>query len=354
MKKWFILLMVLCLLAVTPALASTDLTGRPIADGVVAATAFTDITAPYSGTLQSFDLESGDAVGEGDVLFTYVTGDVYAPEDGVVKAVFIAAGDDAASAMGRYGAVFGIEPTVEYRVEASTAGAANDNDNKLLHLGETLYFKTSGTNGDEGEGRVVAVNGKDYTVDVLDGDFDLNASVTLYREDSYATKTCVGKGTVTRRDPVLVSASGRAAKVYVQEGDAVKSGDLLASFVSADASPLAYGDTVVSGCEGAVKTVAVSPGQQVWKGELLCRVDLTDEIEVVADVDEVDMGTLKVGDMLPVTLDVNEGSVITGTVTQISQLGVTRQNAAYFTVHVSIPRGSALLGASASVYLPEQ
>ena len=51
------------------------------------------------------------------------------------------------------------------------------------------------------------------------------------------------------------------------------------------------------------------------------------------------------------TLDVNKAQVLNGTVTEISALGVTKQNAAYYTVHVSIPSGSGRLGASASIYL---
>ena len=69
-------------------------------------------------------------------------------------------------------------------------------------------------------------------------------------------------------------------------------------------------------------------------------------------MDEVDLGTLQVGDLVPITLDMEEENVMMGTVTQISALGVKRQNAAYFAVHASIPTGGALLGASASMYLP--
>ncbi len=156
---------------------------------------------------------------------------------------------------------------------------------------------------------------------------------------------------MTRRDPLLLAASGRVSEVLVKEGDAVKAGDLLMTFVSADASPDAVGGTVASPLAGVVEAVAVTPGQQVWKGELLCRIDRTDALEAVADVDEVDLGALKAGDRLPVTVDMDGDTVLTGTVTQISALGVTRQNAAYFAVHVSLPEGSAPLGASASVYL---
>ena len=37
MKKLFCLLMTLCMMAAFPALAAEDLTGRPLADGVVTA-----------------------------------------------------------------------------------------------------------------------------------------------------------------------------------------------------------------------------------------------------------------------------------------------------------------------------
>jgi hypothetical protein len=169
MKKLVSLLTVLCVLSGSAALAAEDLTGRPIADGVVAAAEYVDITAPYSGTLASFDLESGDTVEAEQGMFTYVTNGLYATEDGTVKAVFTAPGDDAAAAAARYGAVIGLEPAVGYRVEASTAGAASDNDNKIIHLGETLYFTTSGKDGDEGSGRVVGVSGDTYAVEVLEG-----------------------------------------------------------------------------------------------------------------------------------------------------------------------------------------
>jgi len=352
MKKVVSLLVSLCLLCSASALAADDLTGRPIADGVVAATNYVDVTAPYSGTLSSFTLESGDEVRMGEALFTYETTDVYATESGTVKTVFIRPGDDAAAVTARYGSVIGIEQDDGYQVTASTNGSASDNENKVLHLGETLYFKTTGTNGDKGSGTVTWISGINYIVSVDSGTFNVNASVTVYRGDDYANSACVGKGSVTRRDPLLITGAGRVVRVYVSSGDTVKKGDRLASFVSADAAPDGATTLVRSNASGVVAAVAVAEGQQVWKGQWLCRLDLTDTIEVVADVDEVDLGTLAVGDTLPVTLDMDENVVLTGTVTQISALGVSKQNAAYFTVHAVITAGSAPLGASASLYLP--
>ena len=52
------------------------------------------VTAPYSGVLLPFDLESGDTVAAGDTLFSMDTLKVYAPEDGVLRAVFAGIGPD--------------------------------------------------------------------------------------------------------------------------------------------------------------------------------------------------------------------------------------------------------------------
>ena len=355
MKRTASILTLLCLLFTLPALAAEqDLTDRAVADGVVAAARFVDITAPFSGTLASFDLESGDTVQAGETLMRYVTTEVYATEPGEVKAVFAAAGQDAAAVTARYGGVVGVEPTAAYRVNATTSGADKDNENKILHLGETLYFKTSGNSPAEGTGRVVAVSGDAYTVEVLTGEFDLKDSVTLYRKDNYASKSCVGKGKIARRDALLVPATGRLAEIYVAEGDRVFTGDPLFSLVAADAAPDAYTPDIAAAEDGVVESVSVAPGQQVYRGQALCRLGLSDRLEVRADVDEVDLGDLAVGDQVPVTLDMLPDQVLMATVTQIAQLGESRQNAAYFTVHADIPAGTAPLGASASLYLSKK
>ena len=352
MKKVFASLLALSLLLGGSAMAAQDLTGRPVADGVVAAAAFADVTAPYSGTLTSFDWENGDTVAAGDVLVSYVQPAVYAPEAGTVRGVFVAEGDDSAAAMARYGAVLSIEPDVINRVDATTSGAYNEDENRILHLGELLYFKTGSGDVTEGTGRVVAVNGESYQVDVLTGQFDLDASVTLYRRDNYEAKSAVGKGTVIRRTALPISAVGRVSTLAVAEGAHVAAGDALLTLAGADATPTDFAPDVQSPAAGVVERVYVAPGQQVYKGAPLFRLCLEGDMEVRVEVDETDLGALKVGDLVPITLDTDKENVLIGTVTKISSLGVTKQNAAYFTVCATIPQGSGRLGTSASMYLP--
>ena len=352
MKK--LLAMLVCLmLATASALADEDLTGYAIANGTVTAVNFVDVTAPYSGTLMPFDWAAGDRVAAGETLFSMMLSTVYAPEAGTVT-LFARSGDDASGVLAHYGALVSLETEIPTQVTASTAGAYNAKENHILYVGETLYFRSSGSGREEGYGRVIHVDGSGYVVDILKGTFDVGESFSLYRSEGYESRNNVGRGTVTRRAPVSLAGSGRVFEVLASDGDHVESNAPLLTLMSPDADPGAT-PVVTAPQSAVVATVAVSPGQQVWKGQMLARLYLMDKLEVVAEVDEIDLRDLQVGDRLPLTLDTGESTVLYGTVTEISALGVTRQNAAYYTVHVSLEDTShALLGGSASVYLPKE
>lgn len=340
--------MALCLCSAS-AVAETDLSTYSIANGTVAAVAFEDVTAPCSGTLRPFDLEAGDRVQAGEALFELMTVNVTAPEDGIVRTVFVEKGDSADAVMATYGAVLALEPAALQRIRCTYIGASSNELCRHRHVGDLLYFKYG---QEKGTGRVVATAGSAYEVEILTGEYDTNKRLDMYLTEKYDHNRKAGTGTVYRRDDVSVTASGRVAEVLVSPGDEVKKGDVLMTLLSADADAGVVPAIAPAG-NGIVAMVAVAPGQQVWKGALLARIWRTDELEIVAEVDEMDLGALKVGDQLPVTLDTNESRILTGVVTEISGLGVTRQNAAYYTVHLSVQEQGMLLGQSASVYLPK-
>ncbi len=156
-----------------------------------------------------------------------------------------------------------------------------------------------------------------------------------------------------RRDPIPVTGAGRIGAVFVQPGDEVAADAPLFELLSADADPEAAAG-ILSPCGGVIASTAVQPGQQVWKGALLARIYRTDDIEVVAEVDEMDLKKIRVGDVCPILLDMDEDTVLQGKITEISALGAARQNAAWFRVHLALENASGIpLGASASVYLPK-
>lgn len=91
MKKFVALLLTVALLTPLCALAEdveTAAVSNVTANAVAESENVYKITAPYSGVLLPFDLESGDPVSKGDTLFALDTVKVYAPVDGTVQAVF--------------------------------------------------------------------------------------------------------------------------------------------------------------------------------------------------------------------------------------------------------------------------
>ncbi len=178
-KNFLALLLVLTMAAGCASAAALDRTAYTVASGTVGAASFTDVLAPFSGTLLSFDLQPGDRVAEGDPLFRMRTTILRAPVAGTVTAVFAEKGQDASAAMTRYGALAALEAEHDYLIQATTAGAYNKNKNKELHVGETLYFQYSSGTREEGFGQVTAVSGDSYTVEILSGSFNIRNTLSL-------------------------------------------------------------------------------------------------------------------------------------------------------------------------------
>lgn len=343
MKKisvFFALLLSLCL-AASCALGAT-------ANATVIAPETVKLTAPFSGVLLPFDAVQGDAVAAGDSLFELDTTPVYAAEDGTVAALFAEVGDDASGVIARYGALAVIEPQNPLYVAASTAQAYDDDDNRYIHAGEMLYLKSG---GEKGTGRVTAVSGNEYIVEILTGDYDLGDTIRCYRESGYDNDSETGRGKAVRYADASVQAQGRIAAVHIEEGAAVKTGDLLFEVIDAqaerDASP-----TIAAPIDGAITMIAAVSGAQVYRGQLLAEIADLDALELSVELDELDLSAVRVGDVLSYTLDAFGNETFTGTVTQIRPLGTAKQNAAYFDVRVTLPEGRNLLpGMNATVTL---
>jgi len=271
---------------------------------------------------------------------------VYATSDGTVAAVFAKAGDDASGVIGRYGALAVIEPENPLYIAASTAQAYDDEENRYIHAGETLYLKCG---NEKGVGRVVSVNGSDYTVEILSGEYDLGDTIRCYRDDGYDSDSETGRGRAARYADTTVTAQGRIVAVHVKEGDSVKTGDLLFEVVDAQA-PVDVALEMTAAVDGAVTLLNTISGAQVYRGQLLCEIaDLT-TLELSAQVDELDLSAVQVGSVLSYTLDAYAGETFSGTVTEIRPIGAARQNAAYFDVRISLPAGKTLLpGMNATV-----
>lgn len=310
------------------------------ADAKIVAPNTEKITAPFAGTLLPFDYETGDSVSAHETLFTLDTTPVYATQAGTVSAVFASVGDDASGVAAHYGALAVIEPKNALYIDASTDQAYNDADNRYIHAGETLYLKLS---NDKGTGVVTSVSGKKYTVEILSGSFDVDDTVRCFRESTTPSDSEVGRGKVTRYADVQVNASsGRIAAVHVKPGDAVEVGDLLFELVDAQSEKNAS-RSIAASKDGVITSMNTASGAQVYRGQLLCEVADLSTLELSAEVDELDLNSIAVGDTLSYTLDAFDGETFTGTVTQIYSVGTKKQNATYFDVRITLPADKTLL-----------
>ena len=341
-KKALSLLLALSLCACAPlALAAT-------ANAAIVAPQTAKIVAPFSGTLLPFDLTVGDSVGAGETLFAMDTVPVYAAQDGTAAAVFAQVGDDAAGTVAYYGALALIEPEHPLYIAASTEQAYDRDENRYIHAGETLYLKCG---DEEGVGLVTRVSGNEYIVQVLSGDYEPRDTVRCFRSSDLASKSETGRGRATRYPDAAVTAIGRVAAVHVKPGDRVRTGDLLFEVIDAQ-SERGVSPEIAAPMAGAVTRLVTLSGAQVYRGQLLCEIaDLT-VLELSAQVDEIDLGGVRVGDTLSYTLDAYPGETFSGVVTEIRPIGEARQNATYFDVRLTVPEGKTLLpGMNATVTL---
>ncbi len=354
MKKKMICL-VLCLLMLAPLCAAgAEEASAVTANATVDAVNTVQLTAPFAGVLLPYDWDGGERVSSGDVVLEMDTTKLYAPADGVLQGVFAEEGDLCEDVIAQYGKIANIEKPETLVISATTSGRYNSDENKELHVGSTVYVEQTDDTDNTGEGRITALNGNAYSVELTAGEFVEGDQVKLYRDEKMGSKTCVGSGTLVRGEDVAVQGSGRVLKSYCRQGQQVKKGQLLFELAPADCAPTVTDGQLKADCDGVLELKATS-GQQVYKGQVLALLHDLTAMEVTAQVDEVDLDRVHVGDSLKVICDRYPDTELSGTVVSIAGMGVQKQNASYYNVKLSLSTSLELLpGMNATVYLPNQ
>lgn len=307
--------------------------------GTVAARETVSVVADVGGTVESLSVRAGERVEAGQTVATVRATGVYAVADGTVRGLTAQQGDSAEQT------VLSIAPVSRYTVSATLDDAYDTAANKYITLGESVYMRCSADGTHRAIGRVVDIEGSNYTVEVTGGELYMEETVYIYREDSYESSSRIGSGTVSRSQEIAVSGTGLVASICVGEGESVERGQLLFTCVDADsAESAARGGSVISTASGVVTSVAAQVGQALGRGASVICVCPDGAMCVELEVEEADLGYIQVGDRVDIYFDWDEdgANAAVGTVTAISALGTQGEDGVIYTAYVDFEATDAV------------
>ena len=312
----------------TGALACALLTPAALAEtisftGTVAAKSTSEIYAPIGGTVESVSAVAGQQVRAGDVLATLATTKVYAEEGGVITGLFAQIGDSADTVSQRYGAVMYIEGESVYTISASTDNAYNTTANKFVHVGEEVLLSCYSDGSHSGTGVITAIEGTDYTVEVISGEFLIGETVNVYRGETATSTARIGRGALNRKNPTAVTASGSIVSLAVQDGDTVQRGDLLFETLEGSFDGLYMSGTdILASADGVLAQVNLTQGDRLEKGSVAAVLYPEGAMQIQAQISEANLGFVQVGDPVEIELNWNSDAEVryTGTIAMISAI----------------------------------
>lgn len=322
MKKMLLLISLLLVFSMVSTVCADSL----VLDGTVTNDESVQVYAPIGGTVDKVLVLAGDTVNEDTAIAALRTTKVYATENGTITGIFGQPGDNAESISTRYGAVLYMEGESTFTVSASTTNAYNSTETKFVHVGEVVYLQGRTSASRTGEGIITSIDGINYTIEVSSGMFIVGDSVDVFRDKAYSTKQRIGRGTVSRRNPIAVTGSGSIVSYAVKNHDTVKRGDLL--FETLDGSFDGYymsGEKIYAGLSGTLAELNVTAGSSIQKGAVCAVIYPSSSMRVVAEVSEEDLKSLSVGDAVTIELTADEdaGTKYDGTVSMISQIATS-------------------------------
>ncbi len=291
--------------------------------GTVAASQTHEVYAPIGGTVETVNVEAGQKVCAADAIVSLSTTKVYAEESGIVTGVFGQPGDNAETVAQKYGAVMYIEGESVYSIAANTDNAYNSTATKFVHVGEHVYLECYSDGKHTGEGVITAIEGTDYTVKVLSGEFLIGETVNVYRGDSAVSAQRIGRGTLNRINPTAVTGSGSIVSLAVSDGDIVERGDLLFETLDGSFDGLYMsGSEITAGVDGTVGQVSAQQGSAVQKNSVVAVLWPDNAMRVEAQVEETNLVSIAVGDPVSIELIWNqdEGVTYDGVITMISAI----------------------------------
>lgn len=141
-----------------------------------------------------------------------------------------------------------------------------------------------------------------------------------------------GTGTVqpvTSEDIKSTITNNSISQVLVSSGDSVTSGEKLITFTDGSAP-------ITAPANGVITSIPVLAGERVQIGETVAHLTNYNTLKTVAQIDELDISKIKVGQAATVKVNALPDQTFTGKVTSISNEGTSTNGVTNFDVTVSI------------------
>ena len=357
------------------------------------------------GKILTSNIEEGDKVGEGDVLYTIDSSDastnlekasialqqaqrsydktvdrqfVHAEVDGTVSSLKVAKGDEVSS--GQEVAVIRDSSKMMLSLQFPAADAAN------FSVGQSADVVLDGT-FESLKGTITAVTGTDElsTGNLLVRTVTIRvnnagglttaqaATANVNGVSSIASATFAYQAERTLTAP----ADGTVSSINVQEGDDVTKGDILIELSgddltesiqsasetlrSAEISMQNQQDTmsnyiITSPISGTVIEKDAQQGEALTSGSTLCVIYDLNYLEMVINVDELQISSLSVGQKVQLTADAVTDKTYVGTVTRVSMKGSSSGGTTTYPITIRIDETDGLrpgMNANAEIVVAE-
>ena len=301
-------------------------------EGTTTALSTTAVTAEASGLLQAIGVEAGSHVNAGDALMSLKPERIFAAGDGFVSLVNAREGDAVD------GTLLELMPIQRYRIYCTVDKAYQSAASTLVHCGETVYVRCTADGSHRAVGVLTAIDGAEYQVTTIGGELYLGETVYLYRDADFTASQRIGIGTVVANDIQGYPAEGTLTRLAVSEGEAVERGQLLCEV---------NGGEIEAPVSGIVTDVSVQKGEAVAEGQTVARIVPEGQVCVEIQVDEGDISGFAMGQRVTLTRSYDlEENAFGGTVVDCAW---TAQDGLY-TVHILPEEGIDMpLGLSVTV-----
>ncbi|GHU68302.1 hypothetical protein FACS1894184_09940 [Clostridia bacterium] len=297
MQRWVCVGIILAVIMCAGAAGIAESSRSLVLEGTIAAGQIITLRPPYVGTVGTVNSKVGELTEVGEVITWMDKVTLYAPCDGVVGEVGALPGDEAAYITGQYGALMYIEPARKFTISASAKNAYNTDENKLIHVGETVYLRGLNDTFLVGTGIVTKVSGTSYSIDVLDYNFASGVTMYVYRDSAYASASRIGTGSVAAVANVAVTGDGTVFRILALQGAVVQRGDPLIELVSDTCLNIgALTDSVTAPSEAFVLTLDSKTGDTVKRGQSLATLAPLDSLIISTEVSDADIAFVRVGD----------------------------------------------------------